>query len=244
MQHWPEGTDRRVYDTLDSTMAEAARLRETISAPTWIMAHDQTAGRGRRGRQWVQPQGNFSATLLMRPDGPLEARAQRSFVAALALREAFVAATGREAAFTLKWPNDVLLNGGKVAGILLESVGDHLAIGIGVNLTDAPKPDDVEPGAVQPVSLRAQTGTTITAEEMLNLIAPAFARYEAQFITYGFESIRTQWLAQAAKLGEVITARTGTAEFTGTFQTVDGSGALVLKASDGIHHIPAADVYF
>lgn len=225
-------------------MAEASRLRQTTITPTWILAQQQTEGRGRRGRQWLQPAGNFSATLLMCPDGPVEARAQRSFVAALALREALVAATGREAAFRLKWPNDVLLNGGKVAGILLESIGEHLAIGIGVNLIAAPRAEAVEPAATPPVSLRAETGIVLTPDDMLNLIAPAFARYEAQFTAYGFAPIRSQWLAQAARLGEVITARTAAATFTGTFQTVDDSGALVLKARDGIHHIPAADVYF
>ena len=244
MMLWPEGIDRRVYASIDSTMAEAARLRPDLTRPTWILALEQTAGRGRRGRAWRQPSGNFSATLLFKPPGSVEARAQRSFSAALALREALVAATGREAAFALKWPNDVLLNGGKVAGILLESIGDHLAIGIGVNLVAAPAPDTLEPGAVAPVSLRAETGMTVTPEALLDLIAPAFARLETQFATYGFGPVRTAWLDHAARLGEVITARTAKTETVGTFQTVDEHGALVLKAADGVHHIPAADVYF
>jgi len=244
MNHWPEGTDRRVYATLDSTMAEADRLRASVSVPTWILALEQTSARGRRGRVWHQPKGNFSATLLMKPKGPVQARAQRSFVAALALREAFVATTGREGAFVLKWPNDVLLNGGKVAGILLESLGDHLAIGIGVNLLAAPTRDTVEAGAVSPVNLRAETGTSLTPEAMLDVLAPAYDRWERQFQTYGFAPVREAWLSHAARLGEVITARTAACETTGTFQTVDDSGALVLKAADGVHHIPAADVYF
>ena len=244
MLDWPAGTDRRVYDSLDSTMAEAARLRPTTIVPTWIMARAQTAARGRRGRVWHQPAGNFAATLLMRPVGPIETRAQRSFIAALALREALVAATGREAAFGLKWPNDVLLNGGKVAGILLESIGDHLAIGIGVNLIHTPNPEALEPGAVAPVSLFGETGVRLTPDAMLDLIAPVFARLEDQFLTYGFAPIRQVWLAHAARLGQRITARTAAQETSGIFQTVDEQGALVLKAEDGVHHIPAADVYF
>jgi BirA family biotin operon repressor/biotin-[acetyl-CoA-carboxylase] ligase len=123
MQDWPEGVGRRVLQTVDSTMAEGARIAHSLAGPEWLLALEQTAGHGRRGRAWASPPGNFFASLVMRPDGPPAAAALRSFVAALALREAFIAATGRAEALSLKWPNDVLLNGGKVAGILLESVG-------------------------------------------------------------------------------------------------------------------------
>jgi len=244
MLTWPQGVDRRIFATLDSTMAEASRLKDDLTGPTWILAHDQTEARGRRGRAWVQPVGNFSATLIWRPDGPVEQRALRSFVASLALRDAMIAATGREAGFSLKWPNDVLLNGGKVAGILLESADAHLSIGIGVNLLAAPQAADVEPGAVPPVSLARETGIRTTSEDFLSLLAPAFANWEQQFTTYGFAPIRTAWLSHAARLGEVITARTGTTEITGTFETVDETGVLVLKAADGRHAIAAADVFF
>ncbi len=105
--------------------------------------------------------------------------ALRSFAAALALRDAFVALTGLPQAFTLKWPNDVLLNGQKVAGILLEASGDVLAIGIGVNLIAAPPPEAVEPGAVTPVSLLSETGLRITPEAFLDALAPAYAAREA-----------------------------------------------------------------
>ncbi len=241
---WPEGVARRVTDTLDSTMSEAARSAPDLSGPTWIMALRQTAGRGRRGRGWVQPVGNFSATLLWRPVGTIEARAQRSFVAALALRDAFIAATGRDAAFRLKWPNDVLLNGGKVAGILLESIGEHLAIGFGVNLLTAPSGAGIEAAATAPVSLAAETGTRLTQEAFLDLLAPAYAAREAQYCALGFARVRADWLGHAARLGEVITARLPNRQITGTFQTLDEHGALVLKAADGIHHVAAADIFF
>jgi len=225
-------------------MAEAVRLAPELTGPTWIFAREQTAGRARRGRTWVQPSGNFSATLVWRPNDGIQTRALRSFVAALALREAFVAATGNEAGLALKWPNDVLLNGGKVAGILLESVGDGLAIGFGVNLLAAPPLHVVQKGAVPPVSLLSETGQTIEPLDFLSLLAAAFARLETQFTTYGFEPIRAAWLQHAARLGEVIIARTATDETVGTFQTVDEQGMLVLKAADGTHRIAAADVFF
>ena len=138
----------------------------------------------------------------------------------------------------------MLAGGRKVAGILLESMGDSLAIGIGVNLVETPDPATLEPRAVPPVSLAEITGHALSPEQFLDHLAPAYAAREAQLNTLGFAPIRTAWLAHAARLGEVITARTGSRDITGTFQTVDDTGALVLKAADGVHTIPAADVYF
>jgi len=247
MTDWPAGFEKRILESTDSTMSEATRLLPDLTAPTWILAKRQTAGRGRQGKAWVDPVGNFAATLVMLPKGPPANVALRSFVAALALREALVGLTGREAAFTLKWPNDVLLNGGKLAGILLESVGQgsgvsHLSIGVGVNLMSAP--DQVKGAAFAPVSLRAETGVTVQPETFLDSLAPAYARFESQFNTYGFAPIRQKWLSYAARLGEVITAKTAKNQITGTFQTVDESGALVLKDGGGSHAIAAADIFF
>ena len=220
-----------------------------MAAPEWILAHSQTAARGRRGRAWANPPGNFAATLVMHPTEPPETVAQRSFVAALALFDTLVGLTGRAEAFALKWPNDVLLNGGKVAGILLESIGSgqgvrHLAIGIGVNLAHAPSPDQVEPGALRPVALADETGVTVDPETCLAMLAPAYATWEQRFVTYGFAPIRQAWLARAARLGQPITARTPSETLAGTFETVDASGALVLKTATGRRAIPAAEVHF
>ena len=249
MTGWPTGVGRRVLPEIDSTMAEGARLAPQLSGPEWVLALSQSAARGRRGRPWVMPEGNFAASLVLRPTEPPAEVALRSFVAALALREAFVAVTGREQAFALKWPNDVLLNGGKVAGILLESHGagsavNHLVIGIGINLAAAPQPDEVEQGAVAPVSLKGSLGVSITPEAFLDSLAPAYARLEAQFVTYGFAPIRTAWLTHAARLGEVITARTGTSETIGTFRDVDAQGNLVLETAEGRKSIAAAEIFF
>ncbi len=246
---WPDGYGRRVLASVDSTLSEAARIAPELLGPEWILAHEQTSARGRRGRAWVMPAGNFAATLVLPMSGFPADAALRSFVASLALRDAFVAATGQETAFALKWPNDVLLRGGKVAGILLESAGQsggmtHLAIGIGVNLASAPSVEQVEAGAIRPVSLRSETGTIISPEAFLDLLASAFARYEEQFQAFGFAPIRTAWMAHAAKLGEVITARTARDEWQGTFREVDETGQLVLETTQGRIAIPAADVYF
>jgi len=246
---WPDGVGRIVLDAVDSTNAEAARVARFLTEPTWIMAHAQTAARGRRGREWAMPPGNFAATLLMRPAGLPPEVALRSFVAALALYDTCVALSGQAAKFALKWPNDVLLNGGKLAGILLESAGrpggvSHLAVGIGVNLVAAPDPGDLEPGAMAPVSLLGETGVEVVPEDFLAALAPAFARWEAILATDGFAPVRTAWLARAARLGERLVARTGSASYDGRFETIDDRGALVLATADGRKVIAAADVFF
>lgn len=247
MSDWPVGYGRRVLDEVGSTMEEAARIGPGLERPEWILARRQTRGRGRRGRAWTDPEGNFAATLVMRPEGGAAEVALRSFVAALALYDALALAVGRGSGLSLKWPNDVLLNGGKLAGILLESSGQggrigHLAIGIGVNLRNAP--DRVEQGAVGPVSLVGETGVRVDPEEFLDLLAPAYAQWEARFRAQGFAPIRAAWLARAARLGEAIVARTAREEWRGVFETVDERGNLVLSTADGRRAIAAAEVFF
>ncbi len=244
---WPSGFGRRVLPEVDSTNAEAARVAATLAGPEWILGLRQTAARGRRGRAWVNPAGNFAATLVMPVAETPDRVALRSFVASLALFDALEAVTGTDTGLALKWPNDVLLNGGKLAGILLESIGGakgHLAIGIGVNLLAAPDRAAVEESAVAPVSLLAETGVRVTPETFLEALASAFAGHEDRFTTYGFEPIRTLWLSRAARLGEGITARTAREVFTGVFETVDAAGQLVLKTSKGRVTIAAAEVFF
>ena len=102
----------------------------------------------------------------------------------------------------------------------------------------------VEPGAVRPVSLLSETGAQVSPEDFLTEMAAAYARYETQFVTFGFDPIRKAWLSRAARLGEVITARTAASETVGTFETVDATGNLVLNTAKGRVSIPAADVFF
>lgn len=244
MSMWPDGYGRQVWDSVGSTLAEAQQMLPTLTGPTWLLAHEQTAARGRRGRAWATPRGNFAGTLILPLNEPPQTAALRSFVASLALYEAFVAVTGKPNAFALKWPNDVLLNGGKVAGILLETAGQHLIIGIGVNLIAAPGADEVEPGAVRPVSLKSAFGITVDPEDFLAALASAYAPLEPQFQTHGFAPIRRAWMDKAARLGEVITARTMRDTWRGTFEDVDATGNLVLTTAEGRLAIAAADVYF
>lgn len=226
-------------------MVEAARLAPELKRPTWIMARHQTAARGRRGRIWKNPEGNLAATLLMRPEGGPADAALRSFMAANALYEALALYVDRTA-LAVKWPNDVLLSGGKVAGILLESMGtaqglDWLAIGVGVNL--AAVPEGVQDAAFPPTAL-SEHGKSVSPEEFLDGLAANFATEEAIFAELGFAKIRENWLKRAARLGEVITARTTREEITGTFESIDEAGNLILRTPKGAQAIAAADVYF
>lgn len=226
-------------------MDEAARRAADITAPTWIMARQQTASRGRRGRVWETPKGNLNATLIFKPQCTPAVAAQRSFLAANALHEALSMYIDRRA-LALKWPNDVLLHGGKVAGILLESSGkgafvDWLSIGIGVNLTFAP--GNVE-NAFPPVSLAGEGGPHVQPEDFLVTLANAFATQEGKLDRMGFDRIRSDWLANAAKLGEPITAIQGTEVIQGIFDTVDKDGNLVLITGKGPRAIAAADIFF
>jgi BirA family biotin operon repressor/biotin-[acetyl-CoA-carboxylase] ligase len=234
---WPAGVARIVVHETGSTNADAL----AAEPPAWILAHRQTAARGRAGRRWASPEGNFAASLALRADLPADRAALYSFVAALALHDVLTALTSRP--LSLKWPNDVLLDGGKVAGILLESVGstnrlDRLVIGFGVNL--ARVPDGVSEAALPPVAL----GLDIAPEAILDRLAPAFAAREEIFRKEGFAPVRDAWLARAAWLGERVTARTPREIRQGVFEDIDASGALVLGTPSGRDTVAAADVFF
>lgn len=244
------GAGRIVLPEVGSTNAEGFwRAPDMGGRPTWILAGYQTAGRGRRARPWVSPVGNFHGTLVLKPTEPPEQVALRSFAAALALRDALVQVTGLPDSLTLKWPNDVLLNGGKLAGILLESQGlggadPVLCIGIGVNLIAAPDAALVEPGATPPVSLLAETGLRITPAVFLDALAPAYEVWEEAFRTHGFAPLRQAWLSHAARLGQHIRARTGSRTEEGTFEGIDADGNLILRTPRETLAIPAAEVFF
>lgn len=240
---WPAGVDRIEFDSIDSTNLEAKRRAGSTDAPLWILAGEQTAGVGRRGRAWSSQKGNFSATLLMPISENLSTVALRSFVASLALYDTLVETTKTPERFSLKWPNDVLCDGRKLAGILLETCGvgpSHLCVGIGVNIAQAPEVDKIKDHSTAPTAL----DETISPSQFLDALAPCYAEREAQFLQSGFTSIRNDWLKHAARLGETITARTPKLEITGKFLTVDEQGAVVIQEEQTTHTITAADIFF
>jgi BirA family transcriptional regulator, biotin operon repressor / biotin---[acetyl-CoA-carboxylase] ligase len=248
MAPWPAGTGREIHAELDSTNAEGLRRAAAGErGPLWILALRQTMGRGRRGRGWASGEGNLAASLVMVASGGLQAAALRSFTASLGLFDALVLATGRPELFTLKWPNDVLLNGAKLAGILLETAGPQgrgLVIGVGVNLARAPEAAQLEPGAVPPASLAEGSGITMAPEAFLDLLAPAVEHWEDRLLDEGFAPVRAAWLARAGRIGEELTARLPGRAITGVFETIDETGAIVLAAPGGRVALPAAEIFF
>ena len=233
-----------VHDTLDSTNSEALRLaRAGETGPCWIVAREQTAGRGRRGRAWVSATGDLTASLVFTAAVTPAVAATLGFAASLAVSEA-CRALAPGANLSLKWPNDVLANGGKIAGLLLESEtqGDALAIvvGFGVNLASAPA------GMPFPATSLGGQGHGATPDEVLSELTDAWVGLAALWNNgRGFEAIRKAWLAQAGGIGHAISVRTGDRVESGIFETLDQEGRLVLRLDDGgTRLIAAGDVYF
>lgn len=248
MGTWPAGVERLIFDSIDSTNAEAARrVAAGQTAPLWIFSAEQTAGVGRRGRYWATPKGNFAASIVIPMTGPLQVAALRSFVAANALYDACRDTLGADTGLSLKWPNDVLFHDRKLAGILLETFGkgpSHLCIGFGVNLNSNPSGDGLEPGAVTPIRLGDHLAEPIDPMAFLTCLATHFAAWNRSFERTGFTTTRAVWMARAARLGQVVTARTANGSVSGIFETVDDSGALVLRDGEARHLITAADIFF
>jgi BirA family biotin operon repressor/biotin-[acetyl-CoA-carboxylase] ligase len=238
---WPKEYRLARHEVLDSTNDEARRLAASgDGGPVWIAARTQRAGRGRRGRAWEARDGDLAATLLLRPLRPREEWPQLSFVAAIAAAD-MVADSAPNSQIAVKWPNDVLADGRKLAGILLESVdGPALAIGIGVNLVHFPY--DTEFPAT---SLAALGARPASPDDALTALAAGFAKWYNHWRDGGFAPIRDAWLARAAGLGARIRARLATMERSGVFQGIDSSGALLLDEGGGkLAAIPAAEIFF
>jgi BirA family biotin operon repressor/biotin-[acetyl-CoA-carboxylase] ligase len=235
-----------VYDELDSTNAEARRRAEAGEVgPVWILARTQTAGRGRRGRDWSTDEGNLAATLLMTADVSATEAAQVSFLAALAAADLADTCLGLGAA-RLKWPNDVLVYGKKAVGILVESGARAdkrlwLAIGVGVNL--ARHPTDVERPATSFAEHMAARPSA--PREALEILASRFEAWRATWAARGFAPIAQAWTDRAHGLGQACEARLPNRTLSGVAEGMEPDGALRLRLADGgVERITAGDVFF
>jgi BirA family biotin operon repressor/biotin-[acetyl-CoA-carboxylase] ligase len=241
----PRGYRLHHYEAVGSSNDEAKTLaRAGAAAGTLVWADLQTAGRGRRGRVWTSPPGNLYFSLVLRPDSPSSRIAQLSFVAALGLGEALGELAGPGFDWRCKWPNDLLVNGKKLAGILLESETgaggriDFVVIGIGVNLMTAPS------GTEYPAtSLAAERIACVSPAELLAAFVRHFDLGLARWQASGFAPVREDWLKRAAGLGRPIRVRLERMTLTGRFLDLDGDGALVLDAADGRRKIAAGEVF-
>ena len=241
----------RALDATESTNDDALRAaREGEPGGLWVVAAQQLSGRGRHGRHWASPPGNLYASLLLRDPCDAALAPQLGFVAGLALHRAVETVAGIGAPrLALKWPNDLLLDGAKVAGLLLEGhrIGPSLAvvIGFGVNVAHAPA------GTPYPAAALKAADPAVTREALFEALAAAYAKTFSDWDTAQhrdsadpFRSIRRFWLERAAGLGGEVTVRLPSGERRGVFEGLDRSGRLRLKTAAGVELIDAGDLYF
>ncbi|MEQ8601933.1 MAG: biotin--[acetyl-CoA-carboxylase] ligase [Marivibrio sp.] len=242
----PPGFTCRYVETIGST-SDALKEAAADFAPdgTAIAAGEQTAGRGRYGRRWASPPGNLYMSLLLRDVGPLHAAAQLSFVAAVAMGEAISHLTPEGVAVRFKWPNDVLANGAKTAGVLLESGGapgePWVIVGTGVNLISHPEGTDF------PATDLSAEGAAVAPPALAAAYLAAFARWRRRWRDQGFAPIRAAWLAAAAHLGGPVRLKlAGREPRDGRFVDLDEDGALSFEPDHGgpRERISAGEVHF
>jgi len=234
------------FETLPSTSEEAKRrARAGAAEGTVIVAREQSAGRGRQGRPWSSPPGNLYCSLILRPAVAPAQAAQLGFAAALAVGGACRRFLPKGVALAYKWPNDVLLGGGKAAGILLESETDprgalaFIVVGIGVNLVSHPA--DTEFPATSLKSAGAVRD--VAASAFLEALAPGLLLWYERWRGQGFAALRQGWLDSAYGLGEAIRVRLPGEEIAGRFVGLDEDGVLLLDGPTGRRRIAAAEVF-
>jgi BirA family biotin operon repressor/biotin-[acetyl-CoA-carboxylase] ligase len=248
------------FDSIGSTNDEAmVRARAGDPGRLWVVTAHQTKGRGRRGRFWQTPVGNLGASLLLVGPIQIAAAASLGFVAGLALSDAFAriaprlaAATALDGAdsaggtrFELKWPNDVLAGGAKLAGIMLESEslpGGNMAVVIGIGVNVAVSPVDVP----YPATSLADLGVAADAGAVFAALSDAWVARHAQWDGgRGLAAVRADWLARAAGLGGSVAVRIGERIVRGTFETLNEDGCLVVATEAGERvSIAAGEVHF
>jgi BirA family biotin operon repressor/biotin-[acetyl-CoA-carboxylase] ligase len=242
----PEGYRLVCRDSIDSTNEEAKRLaRDGAPEGCVVWARQQTAGRGRRGRGWHSPPGNLYVSLILRPDCTVDQAAQLGFAAALAVGQALRVIRPALEGLSYKWPNDVLLNRRKLAGILLESETAmparlaFLVLGVGVNLMTSPQ------GTEFPATSVAEEGFgVISPALMLEAFVREFERWKSRWRAQGFAPVRTAWLAAAAiPSGGPMRVRLEAAILQGRFRGIDHEGNLLLDCAGECRRITAGEVF-
>jgi len=236
------------FDAIDSTSSEVFR-RAAAGDPgdLWVVAGRQLKGRGRRNRAWTSEPGNLYASLLLRPPVSVAKAGELSFVAAVALYDAVAAvASALSPKLALKWPNDLLVAGRKLSGILLESSAragaplEAVVIGFGVNCASHPESVDY------PVTSLAAEGAVVSPADLFEALMASFgATYGNWALGEGFAAVRSLWVARAAGIGEAITVRLPNREIRGTFEALGPDGALAVRGADGaLTHVAAGEVFF
>jgi BirA family biotin operon repressor/biotin-[acetyl-CoA-carboxylase] ligase len=244
----PSGYRLAYYDMLGSTNTEALRLATAGEAGgLWIWAARQSAGKGRAGRSWVSEHGNLYASLLIRPRVALNTAMQLSLLAGVAVHDALSGLRRSPNGFPdlfLKWPNDILLKGAKLGGILLESSStagaDDIAVVIGIGINVAHAPEDLGRDAAS----LAGSGLPVAPAEVFTALADTMATWLNLWENgEGFDAIRTAWGQRAQSIGQPISVHWGGKPLSGVFLGIDDAGALRLSLPGGEERrITAGDV--
>ena len=237
-----------IYDKLDSTNLEALRILNDISSACWLIAYEQFGGVGRYGKTWHSCFGNFSSSLLFFPTGDESQFAQRSFITALAVRDTIIEFEVPPDFITLKWPNDVLIDNKKVAGILLQSATTlskrrALIIGVGVNLSSIEK-ENKGPVLPQPISSISDFAKPPNARKFLHTLIKKFNHWEKSFKTFGFSEIRRAWESFGPSIGQDINIRCGKEDSKGQYLGINDFGALKARVRGEERVYPSAEVNF
>ncbi len=227
----PPGYRLIAREAVGSTNDEARDLIAAGAAQgAVIWAESQTAGRGRHGRDWISPPGNLYCSIIMRPKVEQSRLTEISFVAALAVRDAIAPVLPQGVPVELKWPNDVLAAGRKVAGILVEAerlpdeAATALIVGVGINIVSAPRE------ASYPATCISALARAPRVSRLLSSLVAALDRRVELWTRNGFAAIRQEWMDHAYGVGGQVTASSG---ISGTFTGLDETGAIIIAMTDG-----------
>lgn len=239
---FPGGWTVRHFDTVASTNDLAAdRAVKGDPEGTVVWADSQSSGRGRSGRTWTSPSGNLYCSVILRPESDLASAANLSFVVANALRSA-ISECCPYIQPQLKWPNDILISGKKICGILLESGakgGLHVVAGTGINVAAVPSELNASSTSL------AMEGCSVSPRELLSVYLFALADRLSRWRQFGFKDIREEWLEHCTGLGQPVVVRAGNSRTSGIFEGLDPDGALILRKEEGeLSTFLAADIFF
>jgi BirA family biotin operon repressor/biotin-[acetyl-CoA-carboxylase] ligase len=222
---------------IGSTNDEARRLAaEGAPHGTVVHADEQSSGRGRLAHTWVSPPGNLYVSIVLRTGQPPARTAELSFVTALAVADTVDTLLPPRTRATLKWPNDVLVDGAKIAGILLEQVDEATIIGIGLNVLEAPT------NVAYPATTIVASGGIASVDGARDILLDRLARHLEVWSRNGFAPVRAQWLGRSYPIGAAIGTNSGGQSRAGAFAGMDVDGALLLDTPSGRQRIVAGDV--
>jgi BirA family transcriptional regulator, biotin operon repressor / biotin---[acetyl-CoA-carboxylase] ligase len=227
----------RHLEQIGSTNDEARRMaNEGAPHGTVVHADEQTAGRGRFTHKWFSPPGNLYLSILLRAGQPAARTAELSLLASLAVADTVEALLPRQTRTLLKWPNDVLVSGAKIAGILLEQIDSATIVGIGLNVLQAPSM-----GAYKATTIVANGGIA-SVDGSRDILLDRFGHHLSAWRAGGFSPIRDQWLRRSYPIGAAIRANVGGQPIAGEFAGLDLDGALLLDTPAGRQRIVAGNI--